>query len=359
MTGFFILFSCCLFLAGVAFASSNSSNEDSREAELGKEIIKQVEGRWSRITDPVLTARLEVIFSRFRPFLTRNLDYQVRLIDDKEVNAFAIPGGTVYITKGMLDFVQSDAELAAVLSHELEHVEHKHILIQSARNEKLSLVSLAVALASRGEGSAILLSSIAQIAIMNSYSRDLEKQADLEGIKLLERAGYPPVAMLTMLEGLKEDELKHPYFDPGIFQDHPDINERIGYITAYMKEHHLPIQRKLSLQVLRTSVIEKPTELTLAIDGVPVWNAPKEIETKSFFEKVKKILDEHLQVELPPYEVRLEGNPGSRQLRLGGILLAKEDGLPSSQMDPLPVVRDRLVSVMDKARKIHPLADYF
>ena len=154
------------------------TREDEKEVALGRKVCEQVEKRWERVADPVRIARLEVILQRLVPETQRPLEYEVRVISEDQPNAFSLPGGFMYFTTGMLGFAKSDSELAAVMAHEMVHTEKKHIMIQSARNERLSILALAIAIASQGKAAAMIMANIAQVAILNAYSRDLEKEAD-------------------------------------------------------------------------------------------------------------------------------------------------------------------------------------
>jgi len=145
-----------------------AQEDDSKEIALGRKVAEQVEKTWERVTDPTITARLNMILTHFRPHLDRDLPYEVRAIKDDEIpNAFSLPGGIVYFTTGMIQLAESDSELAGVMAHELAHTEKKHVMIQVARNQKLSLLGLGIIVATGGQAAAVLLTNVAQVAIMN------------------------------------------------------------------------------------------------------------------------------------------------------------------------------------------------
>ena len=112
----------CIFVQE-AFAASKSSDIKALEKEikLGKSVAEDIEKQWPRVLEPSKTARAEMILQRLRPYMERSLDYEVRVVEQKMVNAFSLPGGITYVTTGMLDFIKTDTELAAVIAHELVH----------------------------------------------------------------------------------------------------------------------------------------------------------------------------------------------------------------------------------------------
>lgn len=160
--------------------------------------------------------------------------YRFLILDSAEVNAFAAPGGFVFVTRGLLRLTRNEAELAAVLAHEIAHIEQEHGL-KAIRKDRLATAVVGIgsdAAQTFGgsrlqELSAAFEDSIADLTktIVNSgYSRETEFEADASALAILTRAGYPPQALLTMLEALK----KLPETGKGGFsRTHPTPDERI------------------------------------------------------------------------------------------------------------------------------------
>ena len=297
-----------------------------------------------------------MLLNRFLPLLSRPLPYEVKIIRDKMINAFSIPGGTIYFTTGILDFLRTDGEIAAILAHELIHADKAHVMIQTARSSKISLAALLLLVASQGSVGPMILTNLAQIAVTNSYSRDLEKEADREGIRILDEAGFPPAAMITSLEAMAYDQLKHPYFDPGVFMTHPELSERIAWLLEIARERGFPVHRKTALHLLRTSLAEVGKRLVLSIDGNPVWSLPGGPGNKALLADVSAKIDTFLQMETPPYEIEVFSLQGVPSLRVGPAILAAEP-LPENA-ESLESFRNALVRSLGKARDIHPGAHY-
>lgn len=348
-----------LFLASCPFRvqAGTLTKEDEKEVALGKKICEQVEKQWERVADPVQVAHLSTILQELVPETKRPLEYEVRIISDDMPNAFSLPGGVMYFTTGMSRFAKSDSELAAVMAHELMHIEKKHSMIQSARNERLSLLALAVAVASRGEAAAVLMANIAQVAIMNSYNRDLEKEADLGALKMLSETGLPVSAAVTVMERLVEERMKHPYVDPGVFMDHPDLPERIDYMTKMIRDAGWPLHRKDPLRLLKTAIEEKNNRFFLTVDGKPVWEGPESEGVRKVMEEAKLGLDRNLQMELLPSDIAVGRDESGTLLRVGPGVVVRETGLPAG-MSALQSFSEGLRNALIEAQRVHPMGHY-
>ena len=161
--------------------------------------------------------------------------YHFLILDSEEINAFAAPSGLIFITKGMLRCTTDEATLAAVLAHEIGHVQHKHGLqaIKKSRVTKaLTSVALtAVQMAGSNELRQLTgvfdesITDITSTLIVNGYSRKFESQADEAAITILKRIGYDPTALIEMLE------VMNSRLTPGgldFAKTHPDPEDRIA-----------------------------------------------------------------------------------------------------------------------------------
>jgi len=343
-----------LSVSVTAFAQEDSS----KEIALGRKVAEEVEKNWERVADPTVTARLNMILSRFKPHLERDLPYEVRVIKDDDVpNAFSLPGGIVYFTTAMIKFAKSDAELAGVMAHELAHAEKRHVMIQVARNQKLSLLSLGIIVATGGQAAAVLLTNVAQVAIMNSYSRDLEEEADMIGLDLLTKAGYPPSAMVTLLERLTEEEIKRPYFDPGIYQSHPKLKDRIEYLTNAIKSNGLSLNRKEVLGLLRVDTVNEDGFCILTIDDEIIVKVKGDEKTSLVLKDMAEKLDKSLKLELEPYEIKVLDYRGTKCLCVGPDMIVSQDDLPPDAPS-LEKMRDAILLALEKARQKHTFTNF-
>jgi hypothetical protein len=347
----------CLFILFSSSPCEADTDELDREIKLADKVSEQVEKHWDRVTDPVRVARVTMILSRLTPYTERDLPFEVRLAEEERPNAFALPAGRIYMTTGMLEFCRSDDEVASILAHELIHTDRKHGIIQSSRNQRLTIGALAVIIATGGAGAAPILANLAQVAIMNSYSMDLEREADTMGLDILLQSGYEPAGAVTVMERLQEEEMKRPYVDPGIYADHPKTRDRIRSLESIIREKGWPLERKKALHLLRIQTKEEKGFLFLSIDGKPVWRAPKVEGADELIEKAATSLDKNLQMETLPYDVSIQEIRGEKTLRVGlGVIVSEKDLLPG--MPSLEEFRENILSSLNRARMIHPVADY-
>jgi predicted Zn-dependent protease len=164
------------------------------------------------------------------------------LADSQTVNAFALPGGQIFITLGLLNKLKTEAQLAGVLAHESGHVIQRHSAQQLAKGQLGNMLVLATAVGAsdsqnpgRGYQAAMIAGLVNQMTQLH-YSRQDESEADEWGLKLMTEAGYTPRAMLEVMHILKEASARSQY-SAEIFQSHPNPDLRIEHIQKYLKEH--------------------------------------------------------------------------------------------------------------------------
>lgn len=167
--------------------------------------------------------------------------FQFHLLNDtKTINAFALPGGQIFITLGLYNNLQTEAQLAGVLSHEMGHVIERHTAQQMAKSQLGDMLVIAVGTGasdpnSGGGQNAAMIASVVNHMFQLRYSREDESEADIWGIKLMEKAGFDPTAMIQVMQILKS--AAGSSHSPEMFQTHPNPDLRIEQIKAYLKEH--------------------------------------------------------------------------------------------------------------------------
>lgn len=167
------------------------------------------------------------------------------LADAKTVNAFALPGGQIFITRGLYDKLQTEGQLAGVLGHEVGHVIERHTAQQMAKSQLGQWFIIAIGAASSdpnqgGGNSPIMIAAMVNKMLQLHYGREDESQADEWGIKLLEQSGYDPHAMIDVMNVLKEASGGGGGKSLEIFQTHPNPDLRIKQIEAYLIKHPPP-----------------------------------------------------------------------------------------------------------------------
>jgi Putative Zn-dependent protease len=180
---------------------------EQEELALGRQHSRQVMKTYRLYDNPALQQYIQSVGDRVaRVSHRQSLIYRFTLLDSPQVNAFALPGGYIYITRGLLAYLNSEAELAAVLGHELGHVTARHSVRQHSLSTATHLIGGLIAAASGVQGAG-QLSNILGTSIVRGYGREHELEADGLGADYLRKAGYSAAAMRRVIAVLKNQEL--------------------------------------------------------------------------------------------------------------------------------------------------------
>src|SRR3989338_4260960 len=197
------------------------------EVALGRDMDRQIQRKLKILQDPKRQNRLDNIGIKVSGFSDRkDLTYYFRAIDDKEFNAFAIPGGFIYVNAGLMD-AATDDELACVLAHEIGHVAARHSVKHLQANLGYQLI-MSIALGISGQQAMGEAMDIVFNLASLGYSRKDETLADKLAVKYAKNAGFNPYGMITFFKKLrKEADKKGGNLRVEIFSSHPNIEERI------------------------------------------------------------------------------------------------------------------------------------
>ncbi len=196
------------------------------EVALGQEMDKEVQREMKIYDDPNMQARLERIGSRVAAYSDRqDITYHFKVIKNKELNAFAVPGGFIYVHSGLMSVV-SDDELACVLGHEIGHLAARHGVkrLQAVLGYQ---VIMGIVLGAGGKQPVSKAMDVFFNLISLGYSRQDETLADKLGVRYSKRAGFNPYAMITFFNRLKKEEEKQGTRRLDFLSSHPELDERI------------------------------------------------------------------------------------------------------------------------------------
>ena len=212
-----------------------------QDVELGRKAAAEVRQTYPIIKDDAISSYLAKLGDRLvavaPPELNQKVyEYSFTPVNLKEINAFALPGGPMFVQRGMFDAAASEGEVVGVMAHELSHVLLRHGTANAtkAENPWLQLGQIAGALGGAvvggAAGSAIAQGSQFGLGtVLLRYSRDFEKQADILGSQLMAKAGYDPRALAHMFETIAAESKGNR--DPQWMSSHPDPGNRTAYIT--------------------------------------------------------------------------------------------------------------------------------
>ncbi len=235
-----------VFLGGCASNPATGGTDfvlmsEAQELALGRKLNGQVLEQYGRYGDEALQAYVQAVGER----LARNSDrprlvYRFTVVDSAIVNAFALPGGYIYITRGLMAYLNSEAQLAGVLGHELGHVNARHSVRQYSQHALIGLLGAVAASAAGVPGGGDLIQVLGTV-IERGYGRRMELEADRLGARYLARSGYPPGAMIEVIEVLKaqeefekrlaREEGREPHSYHGLFATHPDNDKRLQEVV--------------------------------------------------------------------------------------------------------------------------------
>ena len=207
-----------------------------REEALGRELSQEVEQQAKLIKDPVITEYV----NRIGQTLVRNSDakvpFVIKVVDDEQVNAFALPGGFFYVNSGVLLAADNEAELAGVMAHEIAHVAARHATRNATKQEIWNLASLPLIFV--GGPVTMAIRQVAGLAVPMSFlkfSRDAEREADFLGVQYEYAAGYDPTAFVDFFEKIDALEKQKHGFIARAFSTHPMNDDRIRRTEAELE----------------------------------------------------------------------------------------------------------------------------
>ena len=337
------------------------TSADDGEVKLGRENAEANDKQVKLVTDAALVERVDRIgqelaavanrmpipalwgSSQLKPF-----HYTFKVVDDKDVNAYSLPGGFVYVNKGLLDAVRSDDELAGVLAHEIGHDAHHHMVKLIHENNKLNkflqpltLLALGVLVGSGGQtavdaGNLIYASQLYSVARINSYGVDAEKDADHTGLLLMTHTRYNPVGLYSFMIRLAALERGQGNIDLGIYRTHPPANERVEAAKNLLNELKIPIYLSAvdpTLQLQVSAVKPDKDGTGAALEEIKMRDVllcrvagtdAQTAETRA--RQIAQRMDALIDAQLQPFEVRANREQ-TAVLARGQAILTEQDAL--------------------------------
>ncbi len=306
----------------------------SKEEEFGREFVKYVETHMEVIDDQYIAGYVESVGQRVLSYFPpQQLKFRFRVINSDVYNAFAGPGGHIFIHSGLLAVMESEDELAGILGHEIAHVTSRHISQKLARQKKIGYATLAgvvagVLLGAGGSVAGAQALTVGSVAAGQSaelaYSRENELEADEKGLQYITAAGYDGHGLLNSLKKIRNREWFGKKQIPTYLKTHPASEDRILFIDGWMSSRQgqdrkthpgdprgflmahtrilaLYTDEELALQTLRQQVEAEPS---LAINqygyGLALTRSGKYEEAIRYLEEAVRIrpFDPYMQGDL-------------------------------------------------------------
>ncbi len=232
---------CTFLLLAAGVPSSRAGITIEEEKKMGREIYEKLQkanalSKNQRVNDYIRKIGEQILSHQQRvPF-----DFQFHVINNSGINAFATPGGYIYVFRGLIVLADNESELASVMAHEIAHANRRHINDMMEKSQKLNYATLAGILAGAllgggGAGAAAIMGTVAGAQTMAlKYSRENEEEADRFGMGYLTDAGYDPASMVDFMKLMRRHEF-YSNLVPSYFLTHPGTDERIRYLDSLLE----------------------------------------------------------------------------------------------------------------------------
>ena len=206
-----------------------------QEVQMGQQYASQINAQLPIVSDPEINRYINVLGdSLARLSDDRNLDWHFYVVDSKEVNAFAVPGGFVYVNRGLIERAGNMSELAGVLGHEIAHVTERHSIkqMEKAQTANVGVTLGCILLRACTDQLSQTAINVAGGALFARFSRQDENEADEKAVEYTVRANISPKGMPSMFEKLLEERRRRPGGVEAWFATHPLEEDRIAHTNA-------------------------------------------------------------------------------------------------------------------------------
>ena len=254
-----LLISVCSLFAGCASNPVTGKSQlmlvsPNEEIALGQQYAPEIQ---KQLGGPIDNPRIQSYISGVGQKIARishnpTLAYHFVAVNDESINAMALPGGYIFITKGMLAKLTTEAQLAAVLSHEIVHVTARHSA--DAMSKQIGMSILLSALSEKTSETTATIAQLGAQILDLKYSRTAEYEADTFGLDYMVRAGYDPNAMYRMMQMLNAQNNRRPI---EFFSTHPNPENRMENIQEKLNTMNIPDNLKTAKEDYKKHVLQK------------------------------------------------------------------------------------------------------
>jgi beta-barrel assembly-enhancing protease len=236
-------------IVALALPLSGCAMSQQEEVALGQEYAAQINQQLPIMTDPEVNRYINVLGDSLARLTSRaDLDWHFYVVNSREVNAFAVPGGFIYINRGLIERMDNLSQLAGVLGHEIGHVVRRHSVEQMQKAQGANIgVTLACVLTRICETQAAQAGiQIAGNAVFARFSRQDESEADADAVAMLVRARINPVGIPQMFQKLIEERQRRPEGVEAWFATHPVEEDRVAHTQSMIDRYNAADLRRLT-----------------------------------------------------------------------------------------------------------------
>ena len=244
----------------------------AQDVQLGRKAAAQVRQQMPLVRDSVVTSYVAAIGRRLvsavpSQFRHSGFRYTFEVVNARDINAFALPGGPMFLNRGMIEAATNEAQVAGVMAHELSHIVLRHGTAQASKATKYQIGTIAGAIIGSiiGGRTGTVVSEGTRIGLGTAFmrfSREFERQADIAGAQMMARAGYDPREMAAMFRIIAQ---RGGGGGPEFLSDHPNPGNRSEYITreAKMLRVSNPVRNTAGFQTVRARLRQMPPAPTM------------------------------------------------------------------------------------------------
>lgn len=209
-----------------------------KEIQMGKQYADEIERQAKVVNDPVVAEYINRVGQNLARRSDSNIPFHFKVLEDPQINAFALPGGFCFVNTGLIMEAETEAEMAGVLAHEIAHVAARHGTRQATRGQIANLATIPLIIMTGGWGG-FAVQQVAGLALpvaFMQFSREFEREADHLGIQYLYAAGYDPTSFVDFFEKLASQQKTKPGTFASVFTSHPMTDDRIEAAQVNMEE---------------------------------------------------------------------------------------------------------------------------
>ena len=208
-----------------------------KEVAIGRQLAAEVDRSSKIVNDPIVTEYVNRIAQNIVLHSDSKVPFTIKVIDAGDVNAFALPGGFLYVNRGLLEAADNEAEVAGVIAHEIAHVAARHGMEQASKGQLFNYLSIPLIFLGGIGGYAIQQGlGLAVPLTFLKFSRGAEKEADRLGAQYMWASGYDPNALITFFEKLQAKNKKKPGTLSKLFSTHPMTGDRITEVRELIAQ---------------------------------------------------------------------------------------------------------------------------
>ena len=338
----------CVLACSVAVVRPAAGGSISDEKDLGKQFDLEARAQLPLIDDVEVTSYVNRIGQRIAASLNDStFQYQFSVVRDPRINAFAVPGGFVYVHGGLLTRAANDDEVAGVLGHEMAHVNAHHLARQQEATQLMNYATLLGVFLSPFIHPAVGAGAVAANATVQlKYRQEFEQEADYLGARYMRQAGYDPRGMLDFFKKMLDEQRTTPTFAPPYLLSHPLTDTRLTNLEAVLRTHQWDSgpRQPTSLELERVQVVVRARSEP-AQDVVTFYR--RQTDARPTDGRARYLLGV-AQLETGAFDAARQSFESARQLGFAGV--DRELGRAALRLQQLDKARE----LLSRATEIEP-----